>query len=196
MYVLGLTGLMASGKTTVGKMIKSFGAYVINADDIVYELQQKDTEQTQQIVARLGDSVLNDDGSLSRKKLAEIAAETPDFLDFLESVFHPGVRSRMKEYIQEAKNRGYKLAVLEVPLMFETGADVLCDSVMLCLCNEADRKKRAFERDGMTEGKWALVNARRLTLEELISKSNHLIDTDKSPKETKEDVQSIVSLVL
>lgn len=195
MYVLGLTGLMASGKTTVSQMLKGLGAFVISADDIVYDLQKAGTAQTQEISARLGADVLAKDGSLDRKKLAALATETPDILNYLESIFHPSVRKRTKEMIEIARKNGNSFVVLEVPLMFETGADELCNSVMLCLCSHETRKKRAFEREGMTEEKWALVNKRRLSIEELISKSNHLIDTEKTPEETRENVVAVINFI-
>lgn len=195
MYVLGLTGLMASGKTTVSKMLKGLGAFVISSDDIVYELQKAGTPQTAEVAARLGDSVLNEDGSLNRRALAAMASEMPDVLNYLESVFHPAVRQTTKDRVEIARKNGNGFVVLEVPLMFETGADVLCDSVMLCLCSDETRKNRAFDREGMTEEKWQLVNSRRLSVDELISKSNHLIDTETAPEETRENVVAVINFI-
>jgi dephospho-CoA kinase len=177
MYILGLTGGIASGKSTVAKLFAAHGAVVVDADAITHQLQKAGTPQTAAIAAKLGQGVLDPHGNLDRRALSAAVAADKTVLTFLEHILHPAVRAEEKRQIQQAEAAGKTLVILDVPLMFEAGSDKLCDAVAVCDAPEAVRKPRAFARDHMTEEKWAALKARRLPEAEMFRRADLLIPT-------------------
>ena len=191
MYILGLTGGMASGKTTVSGFLKACGAAVVDADKIVHDLQQAGTLQTQEIAAKLGQNVLAEDGSLSRPALAKAIEADKSVLQFLEDVLHPAVRQEEKRQLQAAADAGHKLAVLDIPLLFETDAHKLCDGVAVCHSPLEVRKERAFERAGMSEAKWQNLLNRRWKDADMLAEADFVVDTNTSLEDTQEQIENL-----
>lgn len=191
MYILGLTGGMASGKTTVAGFLQACGAVIIDADKIVHQLQQSGTDETLKIAAQLGEHVLAEDGSLHRPALASEIQKNKAVLQFLEDILHPAVRREEKNQLQAAFDAGAKVAVLDVPLLFETDAHLLSDGVAVCHSPVDVRKGRAFMRDGMSEAKWANLLARRWHDTKMLEHADFIIDTHTSRAETKKQVKKL-----
>lgn len=191
MFILGLTGPVASGKSTVAEFFAQKGAVVINADKLVHQLQAPGTPQTLAVADILGVHVLDEDGRLDRGVLGRHIAKDPSVLSLLESIFHPAVRSLTKAYIEQAAAQGSKLVVLDVPLLFETGLNLMCDSTAVCVTEPATRKARAFERPGMTDVKWQTFHSRRLPEHEAFKMAEHHINTADSLARTQAVVDSL-----
>lgn len=191
MYLLGLTGGIASGKSTVAGFFKDAGAVIVDADAIVHDLQQAGTPQTATIVAKLGKHILAADGSINRAVLAKEIFADNSVLDFLEDVLHPAVRHEEEKQIKQALAAGVKLVVLDIPLLFETGADKICDGVAVCDIPVELRKKRAFERPNMSEEKWQAIASRRWSEEKMRKKADFLIQTDTTLEQTKQQVKAL-----
>lgn len=191
MYILGLTGPVASGKSTVAQMLARKGSAVINADQLVHQLQAPGTPQTLLVADILGVHVLDDDGRLNRATLSRHIAKDPGVLGMLEGIFHPAVRSLSKAYLYEAATQGRPLAVLDVPLLFETGLNLLCDSTALCVTDPTTRRTRAFERPSMTEVQWQTFHRRRLPETEAMTLATHHINTTDAPARTQAVVESL-----
>ncbi len=191
MYLLGLTGGIASGKSTVAGFFKDAGAVIVDADAIVHDLQQAGTPQTVTIVAKLGKHVLAADGSLNRAALTKEIFADNSVLDFLEDVLHPAVRHEEEKQIEQAVAKGVKLVVLDIPLLFETGADKICDGVAVCDIPTELRKQRAFERPNMSEEKWQAIASRRWGEDKIRQGAGFLIQTDTTLEQTEQQVKDL-----
>lgn len=196
MYILGLTGGMASGKTTVAGFLKACGAAIVDADKIVHDLQQAGTEETKIIADKLGKDVLNEEGGLSRPALAAAIQADKSVLTFLEDVLHPAVRREELNQLKAAAYTGHGVAILDIPLLFETDAHLLCDGVAVCHSPLEVRKERAFARPGMNEDKWKNLLARRWDDAKMLQHADFVIDTNTTLPETKEQVQSLYEHII
>lgn len=191
MFILGLTGPVASGKSTVAEFFAQKGAMLINADKLVHELQAPGTAQTLMVSDILGIHVLDEDGGLDRAVLGLHLAKDPGVLSLLEGIFHPAVRVLTKAYIAQAAAQGQGLVVLDVPLLFETGLNLMCDSTAVCVSDITTRKTRAFARQGMTEVKWQAFHSRRLPEHDAFKLAEHHINTADSLERTRAVVNSL-----
>lgn len=191
-YILGLTGGLASGKSTVSMFFKDAGAVIVDADAIVHQLQTAGTPETKAIADRVGHDVLDANGDIDRKVLAQKVAADQDLLPFLESVLHPAVHREEKKRILAAAKEGAELVVLDVPLLFEAGSHKHCDSVALCHAPLNVRKERALKRANMTEDKWKTLLARRWPDEKALKEADYTIKTDIPEAQTRQEVESLV----
>lgn len=190
MYILGLTGGIAAGKSTVCGMFATLGIPVVDADRLVHALQGPGTPETAAIAARFGPESLLQDGSVNRQHLSQHIARHPEALTWLEDLLHPAVR-HAEALALAGYARSHPLVVLDVPLLFETGAEALCDTVALCHCPPDIRKARAFTRPGMTEQKWQSLLARRVSEQDMLVKADHLIPTSGPLEATEQAVKTL-----
>src|SRR5215510_4242522 len=119
MRVVGLTGGIATGKSTVAAMLRRLGATVIDADEATRAVQARGTEGLQRLAQEFGPGIITPDGDLDRARLAEIAFNDPDARRRLNGIVHPLVRQWMAERQQEAAERGDQVVVLDIPLLFD-----------------------------------------------------------------------------
>ncbi|MHB2018379.1 MAG: dephospho-CoA kinase [Candidatus Xenobia bacterium] len=145
-FVIGLTGGMASGKSTVAAMLAARGAEVIDADLIARTVVSPGSPALQAIVARWGPSVLLPDGSLDRKGLGARVFGNPPDVAFLNALIHPAVAAEMQRRLAACEG----VAVLMVPLLLETKAEQLCDQVWVVTAPQALRVARVETRDGLS----------------------------------------------
>lgn len=157
--IIGVTGGMASGKSTLARMIAGRGIAHVDADALVHQLMRDDADTIAAIGDLVSGVVVN--GRIDRGKLAAHIAKHPETLQALEAILHPRVRSLEEGAIAFARRNRLRAVVLDVPLMFETGADELCDIVIAVHTPLAQRRARAFRRAGMTEAKWTRLIARQ-----------------------------------
>lgn len=186
---------MASGKTTVAGFLEACGAAIVDADKIVHDLQQAGTTETKTIADKLGAKVLADDGGLSRPALAEAIQADKSVLKFLEDVLHPAVRREEFKQLKAAAEKGCTVAVLDIPLLFETEAHLLCDGVAVCHSPLEVRKERAFERPGMSEAKWSNLLARRWDDAKMLAHADFVIDTNTPLEDTEAQVKALYTHV-
>ncbi|MBI1363850.1 MAG: dephospho-CoA kinase [Proteobacteria bacterium] len=191
MYILGLTGGIAGGKSTVAKLFAAHGAAIVDADAITHQLQKAGTPQTAAIAAKLGQNVLDAEGNLDRRALSAAIAADKGVLTFLEHILHPAVRQEEKRQVAAAAKAGKTLVILDVPLMYEAESHLLCDAVAVCDAPEHIRKVRAFERGHMTEEKWQTIKARRLPEAEMFARADILIPTSSDIATTESFVKSL-----
>ncbi len=146
--ILGLTGSIGSGKTSVVKCLAQLGAIAIQADELAREVVAPGTPALTEIIEEFGTGVLKDDGSLNRQKLAQTVFADPDKRRRLEQIIHPRVHQRECELI--AEYRDHPLVVLEIPLLFEVQAETLCDAVLVITVSEDVRRERLMRDRGMS----------------------------------------------
>ena len=130
-YVLGLTGGIASGKSTVSKILASYGAEIIDGDVIARQLQQPGEEGLRQIALQFGNEYLNEDGSLNRTKLGDLVFNDSAELAKLNHIMRPLIHQRIIERLEQAKKANVKLAVIDIALLIEGHYLNLCTSTMM-----------------------------------------------------------------
>ena len=130
-YVLGLTGGIASGKSTVSKILASYGAEIIDGDVITRQLQQPGEEGLRQIALQFGKEYLNEDGSLNRTKLGDLVFNDSAELAKLNHIMRPLIHQRIIERLEQAKKANVKLAVIDIALLIEGHYLDLCTSTMM-----------------------------------------------------------------
>lgn len=146
--IIGLTGGIGSGKSTVANYIASKGIPVYIADEEAKKIMERD-DVKQKIQNLFTESILNSDNSLNRKKIAEFVFNNPDKLKELNAIVHPEVRLHFKNWLKEHKN--YPFIIKEVAILFETGGNKQCDKVILITAPEELRIERAMKRDNLTK---------------------------------------------
>lgn len=190
MIIIGLTGSVASGKSTVAGWIAERGIAVHDADSAVHSLLAADGAAVPDIIARFGTSVLADDGGIDRKKLGNHVFEHPQDRKILESILHPMVRQHRDQFLVDHRRLGSKIVVLDVPLLFETGGDALCDYVIVVHAGEDTIRRRALVRPGMTENKLAGILKTQMPASEKCQRADFVLDTDLLPDVTQQHLYS------
>lgn len=144
-FVVGLTGPTGAGKSSVTDVAKNLGFKIIDCDALARLAVEKGSDGLADIVKAFGDGVLNSDGTLNRKQLAALAFSASDKTELLNKTLLPHIVKLIKEQID------VPLVLLDAPTLFESGADSLCDDVIVVLCDEKTRKERIIKRDGIDE---------------------------------------------
>ncbi len=160
MLVIGVTGGMASGKSTLARMFAGRGIVHLDADRIVHQLMRHDRDTIAAIAQKFPSAVKN--GTAHRAALADAVGKSQQALAALEHILHPRVRAVEVMAIRYARRHRRKAVVLDIPLLFETDAQTLCDVVIVAHAPRSLRRRRAFTRPGMTDMKWEKLIARQL----------------------------------
>lgn len=193
MKIIGLTGSIAMGKSTVADFFKQAGIPVFSADDAVHQLYK--SEPAVSLIARVFPSVV-EDGEVNRLKLSEILINDHEKLQSLEKIIHPLVQKKEKEFIERAHQQGKKLVVLEIPLLFETNGEKRVDSIVVVSAPRAIQKERAMIRQNMNEEKFAFINTRQMSDKEKRKRADFVIDTGKDLENTREQVFYVIKNLL
>lgn len=189
MKVIGLTGSIASGKSTVSKILKSYDIPVIDADIIARQVVEKGTVGLTQISEAFGRGILQADGSLNRKTLKKIIFVDNTKRTLLENIIHPLVEAQIDMLIKEYRLENTCLRiVLDVPLLFETGMDKKCDEVWLVICQPHTQIKRLVMRDGIDKTTAQAILSAQMPLFEKKKKADVFIDNNYSMNDLKYQV--------
>ncbi len=188
MRIIGLTGSIASGKSTVSAMLREIGAAVVDADAIVHDLQRPGTPVLGAIVREFGPGVLRPDGSLDRQALGRIVFADAGRRRALEAIVHPAVRAEMRRQIEEHRRAGRPAVVLDIPLLFESGWDRMVDEVWLVYVDGATQKARLMARSGLSPEEAEARIAAQMDLEEKARRADRVIDNRGSLEETRAQV--------
>jgi dephospho-CoA kinase len=185
---LGLTGGIASGKSTVARLLEELGAVRIDADRLAREVVEPGQPAWQAIVTHFGRGVLQSDQSLDRKALADIVFNDPKELQKLNQITHPYINACMRERVEMAREAGAGVALFEAPLLYETGLDKETDCVLVVVVNEATQLTRLTERDGLTAEEAKLRVASQMPLAEKAGRADYVIDNNGTLEETRRQV--------
>ena len=181
---------MASGKSTVARMIARERYPYLDADALVHELMATDAETIGAIGAAFPSAIVG--GTVSRAELSALIAQGVDVVPELERILHPLVRRAETRAIALAGEQGHAAVILDIPLLFETGAEELCDVVIAVGAPLETRKARAFARPGMTEPKWDKLIARQWTDEQRAAKADIVLDSARPMEETRAQVGTLL----
>jgi len=190
--IIGLTGSIATGKSTVAKMIEEMNIPVIDADKIAREVVEPGENAYEQIVEYFGKDILFPDGTLNRKKLGSIVFQDEEKRNVLNSIVHPVIRERMDERKEEYLAKGCKTVVLDIPLLFEGNRQNEFDKVLLVAVSEETQLKRLLERDKM--GKEDALNRIRsqMPIKDKIPLADAVIYNDGTMEETRAQLVAIL----
>ena len=186
MIIVGLTGSVASGKSTVAGWIRETGIAVHDADAAVHGLLEADGRAVVEIIAVFGSDIVASDGGIDRKKLGEHVFANPVDRERLESILHPLVRQHRDQFLQAQRSLGSQIVVLDVPLLYETGGDGLCDYVIVVYACENTIRHRALSRPGMTAEKLSGILATQLPASEKFQRADFTLDADLDPDITRQ----------
>lgn len=183
--VIGLTGGMGSGKSTVSQLLAEFGAVIIDADKVGHEAYQPNTKTWRDLVAAFGRQIVAQDGSIDRKKLGAIVFGSPEQLERLNHIVHPRMFEMMKERIEQYRQQGVKVVVLDAAILFEANWTPLVDEIWVVIASESLVITRAKARTGLPEEQIRSRLNSQMPVEEKVKKANVVIQNDG----TFEDLQ-------
>lgn len=186
---IGLTGGIATGKSTVSRLLAERGAAIIDADVIAREIMEPGHPVLAAVSERFGPGVLHPDGTLNRKKLGEIVFSNPEERKALEALTHPAIRTEMKRRLEELEAADpNRLVVADIPLLYESGLDPLYDRIMVVYVPREVQLTRLMLRDGLSkEAAEQRLNA-QMDIEIKKERADILIDNSGELEETKRQI--------
>jgi len=191
MKVIGLTGGIGSGKSTVSQFLKELGAVIIDADKVGHEAFKPDTELWREVVAAFGRQILKPSGDIDRKRLGEAVFGNPELLSRLNQVMHPRMYDMVKAQLEEYRRQGVRVVVLEAPLLIEAGWTSLVDEVWVTVASESTVLRRLQEQVGLSEQQSLARIRSQLPSGERIKQADVVIDTDCSLDELRTKVKEL-----
>jgi len=191
MFVLGLTGSLGMGKSTTTKFFAEEGVPVHDADAAVHALYEGEAAP---LIEKAFPGVTAG-GKVDRNKLAQRVLNNATAIAKLEAIVHPLVRSAEKRFLAEAEHAGAAVAVLDIPLLFETGGDKRCDAVVVVSAPADTQRTRVFERPGMTEQKFAALLAKQMPDAEKRKRADFVVDTSKGFAAARTQVRDILARI-
>lgn len=188
MMIIGLTGGIGSGKSTVSDILKEQGIPVVDGDLIAREVVEPHRPAYEEIVRVFGAEVLQQDGTLNRKRIGEIVFSDPEKLSMLNSITHKEIYRVILERLEYLKETGTSLVFLDVALLFETGFDQLTDWVWVVDAPDAVRVERIQKRDGLKEEEILKRIQSQMSRELRNTKGNLVLDNSNSREELKAQI--------
>jgi len=185
MKVIGLSGGIGSGKSTVSQFLAELGAVILDADRVGHEALKPDTEVWRELVAAFGQQILTPDGNIDRAKLGDIVFGNPESLSQLNQIMHPRMYGTVKAQLEEYRRQGVDVVVLEAPLLIEAGWTSLVDEIWVTVASEATVLRRLKERMGLSESESLARIHSQLSSDERIGQANVVINTDCSLDELR-----------
>jgi dephospho-CoA kinase len=190
--LVGLTGGIASGKSTVAKILQSLGAAIVNADDLAREVVEPGHEAWQEIVASFGAGVLQSDQNLDRQKLRTLIFNQPEARKRLESIIHPRVRALAEERIRQYAAAGYPVVIYEVPLLFEGNLQEWLRPVILVACDVETQTVRLQKRDHLTAAVAEKHIAAQMSLNDKRRLADYVIENNGSLEDLERQTRQIL----
>ncbi len=178
--VLGLTGSIGMGKTTAARALRRLGVPVHDADAAVHRLMRRGGAAVRAVEAAFPG--VSEAGAVDRKRLGARVFQDPPALRRLEAILHPLVRRSSRAFLRRAARGGLAVAVLDIPLLFETGGEAHCDAVMVVSAPEFVQRARVLARPGMTPARLEAILARQLPDREKRARADFIIDTGLSQR--------------
>lgn len=189
--VIGLTGGIASGKSTVSRWLAKMGAMVIDADAIARQLAEKGGAIYQAYLEHFGSGILTDEGELDRQAVAEQVFLNPGERSWMNRATHPLIKAEVMGQLGEALKAQVPLVVLDVPLLFEAGWESMADETWLVYVAPEEQLLRLCRRDGCTEEEGRRRIGAQMPLEEKLALADVAIDNGGSQSETKKIIKAL-----
>ena len=194
MIVLGLTGSVGMGKSQAAQALRRLGAAVFDADAEVHNLIGPGGAAVATVAEAFPDVALKD-GAVDRGALAERVFGDDEAIDRLEAILHPLVRAAQSAFLMAASARREKLAVLDVPLLFESGGDEACDAIAVVTAPAFLQAQRVLRRRGMTGARFAAIRARQMSDREKLRRADFVIHTGLDRRSSLRALRRMVSIL-
>lgn len=194
-YIVGLTGGIGCGKSEAASCLRELGAVHVDADEISRSLTAQGGEALPAIREKFGDGVFREDGTLDRAELGRIVFESAPHRRLLEGIIHPLVQRRTLAEIEKAGLRGDRVVVLDVPLLFETGMDVLCDETWAVTAGAETQLIRVMSRGLTAEQAQARIDS-QMSADERSARATRIINTDRPIERTRAELTSLYQQLL
>jgi dephospho-CoA kinase len=191
MIVVGLTGSIAMGKSETARMFRSLGVPVFDSDAEVHRLYGKGGAAVAIISEQFPTAV--SEGAVNREALAELVMRDPQALKRVEAAVHPMVEEAQRKFLDCCRGKGCDIAVVDIPLLFETGSETTVDVIVVASAPEEVQRKRAFERSGMTEEKFANILRQQTPDECKRRRADFIVDTSRGYEDARAQVLDIVA---
>ncbi|PHR64776.1 MAG: dephospho-CoA kinase [Idiomarina sp.] len=193
MFVVGVTGGIGSGKTTVTNLFQQHGIVIVDADVIARHIMDKGGKALRAVVQRYGDKALLDDGNLNRAWLRERIFKHPEDKQWLNDLTHPLIRDQILSQLQQAKS---DYVILSAPLLIENRLTKLCDRVLVVDVSEATQLERTQQRDDVSEDQvQAIINA-QASREQRLQAADNIIHNEGDEAELTSQVETLHELYL
>ena len=192
MKVIGLTGGIASGKSTVCSYFKELGAQIIDADRVVHQLYANDVALKADVVSHFGKDILDKSSQeINRATLGDLVFNNPLLKKKLESIVHPRVRIKIREEIEKAKNQGFPLCIVDAALLVESAWYKDFDGLIVVSADSEQQIERLMKRNQIDRAACMARLSSQLPLEEKIKEANWVIDNSHSLENTQKQVQEL-----
>jgi len=192
MLIVGLTGGVASGKTAISQILKEEGAYLIDADQIARELVQPHTATWNELIKVFGKEILQEDGSIHRKRLAAKVFSDPEQRNLLNQILHPRIKTEMNKRVKEIGQKDPDaIVVIDAALLIELGDHREMDKVIVVTSTEKQQIERLKKRGGVDQEEAQRVLSSQMPLEEKMKVADFVIRNEGSFEETKRRVKEV-----
>lgn len=191
MKVVGLTGGIATGKSTVASILRQLGARIVDADQLAREIVRPGEAAWKEIVDAFGAGILREDKSIDRERLRNIVFRDERARKRLEAITHPRIRALAQQRIRQLAAEGANVVVYEAPLLFENNVHLWLRPVIVVACDRATQKERLRKRDGLTEQDIERHLGAQMPLDEKRRLADHVIENNGTLEDLKKQVEEI-----
>lgn len=191
MKIIGLTGGIASGKSTVSRLLAEHGYAVIDADRIAWQLAEPDNSLWQAYYERYGEKVLNDDRTLNRQAVASVVFQNPAEKQWMDSAAHPMIKAEIQRNLARLIVAGRDVVFLDVPLLYEAGWEYMADTVWVVYADEANQLRRLCQRNGFSEAEAQRRIGAQLPMSEKKRRADVVIDNNGSLEDLSRQVHKL-----
>lgn len=189
--ILGVTGGIASGKSSVVAVFAELGARVVSADQLAREVVAPGSAVLQQLTARFGTEILLDDGHLDRKRLGDLVFADAAARQDLNGIMHPAIATLSRQRLREAVASGAPLVVYEAPLLYEVGAEDRVDAVLVVTIDEGQQLQRLIKRDGLALEQARARVAAQMPQSEKTARADYLLDNSGPWEATRVEAEAL-----
>lgn len=190
--IIGLTGSIASGKSTVAKMFADLKIPIVDADKVARVVVEPGRETLQQIAAQFGDEVILKDGHMDRKKVGDLIFHDPTKRKQLNDIIHPAIRKEMLRQRDEYLSDGHPHVVMDIPLLFESGLQSYVENILVVSVSEENQLKRLMARNDLTEQEARARISSQLPISVKEKGADAVIYNNDSVASTKEQLHYIL----
>ena len=195
--LVGLTGGIATGKSTVSEILRQLGCEIIDADRLARDVVEPEQPAWKQIVAEFGGGIVTAEGALDRKKLGAIVFADPERRKRLEAITHPAIRARFQARLDELAAQGFAgIVVFDAPVMIESGNYKNMDRLVVVVTDDATQAARLQERDGTDEAEGRRKIASQMPLAEKAKLADYVIDNSGDREATAAEVRRVFAALM
>ncbi len=190
--VLGVTGNISSGKSTVARALEQRGAVVVDADQLAREVVETGTKTLERLVKAFGNEILQSDGSLNRERLGQMVFADTKVRATLNQIIHPEIGRKSVEVLQKLRERvDIPLVVYEAPLLFEVGAENRVDKILVVKIDPEEQLKRLMDRNHFSKLEAQQRIAAQMPQEKKLAQADYVVDNSGSIAETLQQVEEL-----